>query len=82
MAGSVAREIESLLQHAFVPTRLDVINDSVGAVDDDLTVAIGLALSRDRDTCRAYAQGFSWARCTDQFLSALIPARRGERLAT
>ena len=28
MAGSVAREIETLLGHAFVPTRLEVINDS------------------------------------------------------
>ena len=28
MSGSVAREIEILLQEAFLPTRLDVINDS------------------------------------------------------
>ena len=28
MTGSVAREIEILLQEAFLPTRLDVINDS------------------------------------------------------
>src|SRR5690606_10552527 len=28
MSGSVAQEIETLLQHAFLPTRLDVINDS------------------------------------------------------
>jgi BolA protein len=28
MAGSVAREIETLHGHAFVPTRLEVINDS------------------------------------------------------
>ena len=28
MSGPVQREIETLLQHAFLPTRLDVINDS------------------------------------------------------
>lgn len=28
MAGTVQREIETLLQEAFLPTRLDVINDS------------------------------------------------------
>ncbi|MGZ3264831.1 MAG: BolA/IbaG family iron-sulfur metabolism protein, partial [Croceibacterium sp.] len=28
MAGSVAHEIETLLGHAFVPTRLEVLNDS------------------------------------------------------
>jgi BolA protein len=28
LAGTVQREIETLLQEAFLPTRLDVINDS------------------------------------------------------
>jgi BolA protein len=49
MTGSVAREIESLLSHAFVPTRLDVINDSArhhghsgddGSGDSHITVVI------------------------------------------
>ena len=38
MNGSVAREIEILLQEAFLPTRLDVINDSAshhGHAGDD-----------------------------------------------
>ena len=38
MTGSVAREIEILLQEAFLPTRLDVINDSArhrGHMGDD-----------------------------------------------
>jgi len=38
MAGSVQREIETLLQHAFIPSRLDVINDSArhhGHAGDD-----------------------------------------------
>jgi BolA protein len=38
MTGSAAREIETLLQEAFAPTRLDVINDSArhhGHAGDD-----------------------------------------------
>jgi BolA protein len=38
MSGSLAREIEILLQEAFLPTRLDVINDSArhrGHMGDD-----------------------------------------------
>ena len=38
MSGPLAREIETLLQHAFLPTRLDVINDSArhhGHTGDD-----------------------------------------------
>jgi BolA protein len=38
MTGSVAREIEILLQEAFLPSRLDVINDSArhrGHMGDD-----------------------------------------------
>ena len=38
MAGTVQREIETLLQEAFLPTRLDVMNDSAkhsGHMGDD-----------------------------------------------
>jgi BolA protein len=38
MPGPVQREMETLLQHAFIPTRLDVINDSArhhGHAGDD-----------------------------------------------
>jgi BolA protein len=38
MSGPLAREIETLLQHALLPTRLDVINDSArhrGHTGDD-----------------------------------------------
>ena len=38
MSGPVAREIEILLQEAFLPTRLDVINDS-GATIPTATAA-------------------------------------------
>ena len=38
MSGPLAREIETLLQHAFLPTRLEIINDSArhrGHAGDD-----------------------------------------------
>jgi BolA protein len=38
MAGPVQKEIETLLEHAFLPSRLDVINDSArhhGHAGDD-----------------------------------------------
>ena len=38
MSGQIAREIETLLNHAFLPTRLQVINDSArhrGHAGDD-----------------------------------------------
>lgn len=38
MAGTVQHEMEALLQHAFLPTRLEVINDSArhhGHAGDD-----------------------------------------------
>ncbi|HEX8445987.1 MAG TPA: glycosyltransferase family 1 protein [Sphingomonas sp.] len=66
-----------------VPGPLDIIgrdgrgimggDRSVGALDDDLDAAITRALSVDRDTCAAYAQAFSWASSTDQFVAGLSP---------
>ena len=50
---------------------IDVIDESVGALDDDLPTAIGRALTRDRDACRAYGKTFTWRRSTHQFLAAL-----------
>ena len=38
MSGPLAREIETLVQHAFLPTRLEIINDSArhrGHAGDD-----------------------------------------------
>ncbi len=49
MPGPLQREMETLLQHAFLPTRLDVINDSArhhghagddGSGESHFTVAI------------------------------------------
>ena len=40
---------------------------------DDLDQAIAQALTRDRAACAAYAQTFTWAASTRQFLQALVP---------
>ncbi|MEM7026185.1 MAG: glycosyltransferase family 1 protein [Pseudomonadota bacterium] len=55
-----------------VPGPLDVIEGSgCGVLDGDLGVAIDQALGIPRDRCRAYASGFSWRRCVEQFLGHL-----------
>jgi glycosyltransferase involved in cell wall biosynthesis len=51
---------------------IDVIGDApVGVLHEDLGVAAIRALDVDRATCRAYAEKFSWAASTDQFLQYL-----------
>ena len=63
---------------------LDVVGDDgrgvfpgfkavIGGIDDDLGTAIDRALAADRSDCAAYARNFSWDRCVDQFLAALVP---------
>ncbi|MEO7691797.1 MAG: glycosyltransferase family 1 protein [Sphingomonas sp.] len=52
---------------------VDVLNDQVGAMDEDLDKAISNALEKDRGTCAAYGQGFTWEASAHQFLSALVP---------
>jgi glycosyltransferase involved in cell wall biosynthesis len=54
---------------------IDVIGDApVGVLDEDLKAAALGALKVDRVACRAYAERFSWAASTDQFLEYL-PSR-------
>ena len=43
--------------------------------------AIAEALTRDRAACRAYGQGFTWAKSAYQFLHALVPVGGDEALA-
>lgn len=51
---------------------IDVIGDApVGVLDADLRTAALKALDVSREECRAYAENFSWAASTDQFLSYL-----------
>jgi glycosyltransferase involved in cell wall biosynthesis len=58
---------------------IDVVNDpAAGVLDEDLAAAALAALSLDRARVRRYAQRFSWEHSTRQFLSCLVPARRGE----
>jgi len=51
---------------------IDVIRDpTVGALSEDLRGAALAALALDRDAVRAYAQQYSWATATRQFLEQL-----------
>lgn len=52
---------------------VDVLTAETGAMDDDLTRAIAGALTRDRKTCAAYGQTFTWEASARQFLEALAP---------
>jgi glycosyltransferase involved in cell wall biosynthesis len=53
-----------------VPGPLDVIGEApVGCLDHDLSRAVDVALTRDPAACRAHAETFSWAACTQQFLA-------------
>jgi len=55
------------------PGPIDVLDAQVGAIDDDLDVAIAGALSRDRAVCAAFARRFTWANSARQFLDSLAP---------
>ena len=57
---------------------IDVIDARVGAMDDDIDVAIAAALTRDRRLCAAYAARFSWPASARQFLDALVPLARAD----
>lgn len=53
---------------------LDVIENGLnGWMDDDLHVAVENALKVDRATCRNFAEGYSWEKCSRQFLSLIEP---------
>ncbi|WP_300304354.1 glycosyltransferase family 1 protein [Ferrovibrio sp.] len=54
---------------------IDVVgpHPEVGALHDDLEVAIANALGKSPEACRALALQYSWDACTDQFLNNLAP---------
>jgi 1,2-diacylglycerol 3-alpha-glucosyltransferase/glucuronosyltransferase len=53
---------------------IDVIRDpAVGALNEDLRAAALSALALDRGAVRDYAQQYSWAKATRQFLEQLRP---------
>jgi len=64
---------------------VDVLNDQVGAMAEDLDLAISIALEKDRNACAAYGRGFTWEASARQFMGALVPldisARHDEAMA-
>lgn len=52
---------------------IDVIDERVGAMDEDLDTAIARALTRDRSACAAYGARFTWSASAGEFLNALVP---------
>jgi glycosyltransferase involved in cell wall biosynthesis len=60
---------------------VDILNDQVGAMDEDLDLAIAAALTRDRRACGAYGRSFTWEASAHQFLSALAPVGYDDALA-
>lgn len=50
---------------------------TVGALDEDLTRAIGRSLQLDRQAAAIFGARFSWAAATDQFLTAIHGALEG-----
>lgn len=55
---------------------VDILSSDVGAMDEDLGVAIANALERDRARCAAYGRSFTWEASATQFLNALVPIHR------
>lgn len=60
---------------------IDVLVPAVGAMDEDLTKAIGGALTRDPQACADYGRGFTWEASARQFLDALWPLEDHEQAA-
>jgi glycosyltransferase involved in cell wall biosynthesis len=53
---------------------VDVIENGInGYVDDDLQVAVMNALLVDPQSCRRFAEQFSWENSANQFLNGLAP---------
>ncbi|HTH27689.1 MAG TPA: glycosyltransferase family 1 protein [Sphingobium sp.] len=52
----------------------DSLPRPIGVLDEDLGVAIRGALALDRRGAAAFGQGFTWDKCTDQFVAGLAHA--------
>lgn len=62
---------------------VDVVQNGVnGWLDDDLRQAAEQALRVDGDSCRRFAEGYSWEACTRQFLDHMQAIEREHRSAT
>lgn len=65
-----------------VPGPQDILqNERIGCMDPDLKQAVLKALTLDGRDCRTYAEHYTWRRCTEQFLSNLMPARLSNGLS-
>lgn len=65
------------------PGPKDIIPGSnAGAVSDDLAEATRIALTMRREDCRAYAEGYSWRACAEEFVRNLDPLPVPERKST
>ncbi|RZM01184.1 MAG: glycosyltransferase family 1 protein [Sphingomonas sp.] len=60
---------------------IDILDPASSAMDDDLAVAIGKALSCDRKAAAGYGATFGWRRSAEQFLAALVPQGEGKAMA-
>ncbi len=60
---------------------VDILTPETGAMAEALDVAIGEALTRDRDACAAYGRSFTWEASAAQFLAALVPIIEEARAA-
>lgn len=56
---------------------IDVLDPSVGCMNEKLELAIGGALALDRAACAAYADRFSWHASADQFEQAVVLLHSG-----
>jgi glycosyltransferase involved in cell wall biosynthesis len=61
-----------------VPGPIDILTGKyVGAMHDDLTLAVHQALTCGRaEACLALAREYSWEAATEQFLKAIVPVVR------
>lgn len=51
---------------------IDILNDKVGAVDEDLSVAVKKALVVDRNECVEHAKKYTWENVVDSFIKNVI----------
>lgn len=57
-----------------VPGPLDIVDGAgVGALNEDLGLAVGEAIKLPRETCREHALKYSWTACAEMFLENLSP---------
>jgi len=62
------------------PGPIDLIPGSnAGVVDDDLTTACLACLPLNKQTCRTYAEQYSWRACAETFIANLAPLPLVER---